>query len=76
MGFDLPFWIYIYAVPLGFVFMAIPISPGGIGVGQIATLALFSWGLGQETQVGPATVSAFQLIGILWGLLGAFFISE
>ena len=73
MGFDVPFWIYLYGVPLGFLFMAIPISPGGIGVGQVATLALFSWGLGQETQVGPATVSAFQLIGILWGLLGAFF---
>ena len=73
MGFEVPLWIYVYAVPLGFVFMAIPISPGGIGVGQVATLALFSWGLGQETQVGPATVSAFQLIGILWGLLGAVF---
>ena len=73
MGFEVPFWIYVYAVPLGFVFMAIPISPGGIGVGQVATLALFSWGLGEETQVGPVTVSAFQLIGILWGLLGAFF---
>ena len=73
MGFEVPLWIYAYSVPLGFVFMAIPISPGGIGVGQVATLALFSWGLGQETQIGPATVSAFQIIGILWGLLGAFF---
>ena len=73
MGFEVSFWIYLYSVPLGFLFMAIPISPGGIGVGQVATLALFSWGLGQETQVGPATVSAFQLIGILWGLLGAVF---
>lgn len=71
MGFDVPFWIYLYAVPLGFVFMALPISPGGIGVGQVAGLALFSWGLGQETQVGPATVSAFHLIGILWSLFGA-----
>lgn len=73
MGFEVPVWIYVYGVPLGFIFMAIPISPGGIGVGQVATLALFSWGLGQETQVGPATVSAFQIVGILWGLLGAFF---
>ena len=70
-GFVLPFWIYLYAVPLGFVCMALPVSPGGIGIGQVAALALFSWGLGQETQVGPTVISAFQLIGILWGLVGA-----
>lgn len=71
MGFDIPFWIYLYAVPLGFVCMSVPISPGGIGVGQVATLALFSYGLGRDTQVGPATMSAFHIIGILWGLVGA-----
>ena len=70
MNFNVPFWIYLYAVPLSFVFMALPVSLGGIGVGQVAGLALFSWGLGQETQVGPATVSAFHLIGILWSLCG------
>ena len=73
MDFNIPLWIYVYAVPLSFIFMAIPIAPGGIGTGQVAALGLFSWGLGQETQVGPAVVSAFQVIGILWGLLGVIF---
>ena len=71
MGFTLPFFIYLYAVPLSFVCMALPVSPGGIGIGQVAALALFSWGLGKETPVGPVVISAFQIIGFLWGLVGA-----
>ncbi len=69
MGFSIPFWIYVYAVPLTLIVTVLPISPGGLGVGQVAALGFFGI-MSVDSNIGPATVSVFQLIGILVSMLG------
>ncbi|HEX4925720.1 MAG TPA: lysylphosphatidylglycerol synthase transmembrane domain-containing protein [Bdellovibrionales bacterium] len=64
---------YAFVVPLGLIAMAAPIAPAGIGVGQAAFFVLFNWYLGFESQLGPAAVTAYQIVSISWGLLGAYF---
>jgi len=74
MGFgDIPFEIYFFVVPVGFIIQAIPISPAGIGVGQAAFLFLFQLATHQESSLGPAAITAFQVITLLYGLAGAYF---
>jgi glycosyltransferase 2 family protein len=62
---------YLFLVPVGLVLTSIPISPAGVGVGQVAFYYLFNLALGKTSPVGPATVTAFQLSQIAWGLVGA-----
>ncbi len=62
---------YLFIVPVGLVLTSIPISPAGVGVGQVAFFYLFNVALGKTSAVGPATVTAFQLSQIAWGLVGA-----
>lgn len=62
---------YFFAVPLGFIIMAIPIAPGGIGVGQLAFLALFKMYTGTDTILGQTVITAFQIGLLVWGLVGA-----
>lgn len=74
IGFgDIPIGVFLFVVPLGFIATAIPISPGGIGVGQAAFYLLFNIVLGRETQVGSILITAFQIFTLLYGLLGAVF---
>lgn len=68
-----PIGAYAFVVPLGLMAMAAPIAPAGIGIGQAAFLVLFNWYLGFETQLGPSAITAFQIVQISWGLLGAYF---
>ncbi|MEQ1876752.1 MAG: lysylphosphatidylglycerol synthase transmembrane domain-containing protein [Bdellovibrionia bacterium] len=68
-----PLGAYGFVVPLGLMALAAPIAPAGIGVGQAAFLVLFNWYLGYETQLGPSAITAFQIVQITWGLLGAYF---
>lgn len=67
----IPLSVFLFCVPLGFMATAIPISPGGIGVGQAAFLFLFNLVLGRETQVGPLLITAYQLCTLAFGLIGA-----
>jgi hypothetical protein len=67
------FEAYAFVVPLGLIAMAAPVAPAGIGVGQAAFFVLFNWYLGFESQVGPAGVTAYQIVQMIWGLLGAYF---
>ena len=69
IGYDESFLIYLYAVPLTLAATAIPISPGGVGVGQVAALGFFSITSG-DPNLGPASISAYQLVGILLSLFG------
>jgi glycosyltransferase 2 family protein len=62
---------YLFLVPVGLVLTSIPISPAGVGVGQVAFYYLFNLALGKTSPVGPATVTAFQLSQVAWGLVGA-----
>lgn len=67
----IPLSVFLFCVPLGFMATAIPISPGGIGVGQAAFLFLFNLVLARETQVGPLLITAYQLCTLAFGLIGA-----
>lgn len=68
---DIPLAVFLFVVPLGFIATAIPISPGGIGVGQAAFFFLFNLALEQESQVGAVTITAFQLFSVGYGIIGA-----
>ncbi len=72
-GDQIPWETYAFVVPLGLIATAIPISPAGLGVGQVAFDQLFVWCLGQATPVGATIITAHQMMGFLWGLLGAYF---
>lgn len=61
----------LFAVPMGFLVTAIPISPAGVGVGQVAFLYLFRTYLHSETHFGATAITAFQISTAVWALLGA-----
>ena len=72
LGFDgIPLSTFLFCVPMGVMATAIPISPGGIGVGQAAFFYLFNLVMGVETQVGPLLITAFQAFLLFYGLIGA-----
>jgi uncharacterized protein (TIRG00374 family) len=78
LGFQLGFTetslgMYFSVVPLGFMVTAIPISPAGVGVGQMAFFFLFNLFMGHESQVGPTVITAFQVLNFILGLLGIWF---
>ncbi len=52
LGENMPFQVYLVAAPLGFILSAIPLSPGGIGVGQVAFSVLFQTFSGTQTSIG------------------------
>lgn len=68
---DIRWTTYFFVVPIGFMITAIPISPAGLGVGQMAFFFLFNLVLGQESQVGPLAISAFQIYTFFIGIIGA-----
>lgn len=70
---DVPANIFFLVAPLGFMATAIPISPAGVGVGQAAFYFLFNIYTGQTSEVGPTTITAYQVGTFLVSLLGAFF---
>lgn len=72
-GAEIPLSVYFFLVPVGTVVTALPISPAGIGVGQAAFFFLFNHYLGRESSLGPASVTANQIINFAWGLVGAYF---
>jgi hypothetical protein len=67
-----PLSIHFFVVPIGFMTTAIPISPGGVGVGQAAFLFLYQKALGHMAfDFGSIGISGFQFYQLLWGVLGA-----
>ncbi len=60
-----------FIVPLGFILMAIPLTPAGVGVGQAAFYFLFHTFSNKTIQSGSAVITAFQLLLFAWGLVGA-----
>lgn len=74
LGFsDIPLATYFAVAPLGFMVTAVPISPAGVGVGQMAFYFLFNLFMGQQTQVGPSVITAFQVLNFIFGLTGIWF---
>lgn len=72
-GVTVSFWTCLFCVPLGFIVMAIPISPAGLGVGQLAFYSLFESLEKGSGDVGSLAITAFQAFQILWALPGAYF---
>lgn len=70
---QIPLSVFLFCVPMGFMATAVPISPGGIGVGQAAFLFLFTLVLGRQTEIGALLITAFQMTTLVYGLLGAYF---
>lgn len=67
-----PVMFYLASV-LGLTAMALPISPMGLGVGQVAFASVFSaFGIGSES-FGASIVTGLQLITLLANLCGALF---
>lgn len=64
---------YFFVVPIGFMLTAIPISPGGVGVGQAAFLFLFHRALGYENDLGVTSVTGLQFYSLIWGLVGSYY---
>lgn len=70
LGAPLDLKAYLFIVPLGFVCSSLPITPASIGIGQMVFLAIFNLYIGDKTQIGPNSVSLFQIVTFVWGLLG------
>ncbi len=70
---DLAIGLYLFIVPAGMIVMALPISPAGVGVGQVAFLYLFNLLLGADSHFGATAVTLAQVIQLCWALLGAVF---
>ena len=70
MGASLDLKSYLFIVPLGFVCSSLPITPASIGVGQMVFLAIFNLYMNAKTQIGPNSVSLFQIVTFVWGLFG------
>ena len=68
-----PLSVYLFAVPVGFMVTAVPLAPGGVGVGQAALFYLFTKALGFETDVGAIGITAFQALQLFYGIIGAIF---
>lgn len=73
LGIDIPLSLYFFIVPVGLTASAIPLLPGGIGVGQVAFFTLFQWvGLANPEQ-GSTLCTLMQIYVILFNCLGAVF---
>ena len=73
LGPEIPFNTYFLVTPIGFMATAIPISPAGVGVGQAAFDFLFNLYLGYQSQIGALVITVYQLLTLLFGLVGAYF---
>lgn len=70
---DLALSLYLFIVPAGMIVMALPISPAGVGVGQVAFLYLFNLLLGSDSHFGATAITLSQVIQLCWALIGAIF---
>jgi len=69
----IPVASYFLLVPLGLIATSLPISPAGIGVGQVAFLALFTLHAGHNTEAGQVGISLHQMGLFAWAIVGAYF---
>jgi uncharacterized membrane protein YbhN (UPF0104 family) len=69
---DMPASQFFLVVPLGLVTAAIPISPGGVGVGQAAFFALFKLAAPQYAAAGTDAFTVFQVVYLVVCLTGMY----
>jgi uncharacterized membrane protein YbhN (UPF0104 family) len=68
----MPMGQFFLIVPLGMVTNAIPISPGGVGIGQTAFFALFQIVALRYTSAGVDAVTVFQVMYLMVCLSGLY----
>jgi len=68
----MPMGVFFLVVPLGLVTNAIPISPGGVGVGQAAFFALFRLVAPVYAAPGTNAFTVYQVLYILVCLSGMY----
>jgi len=74
LNLHIPIISYFVLVPLGLMVTAIPISPAGLGVGQVAFLGLFQMvGTAQGANLFTLYMAAYILINMSGALLLPFF---
>ncbi|MBI4402534.1 MAG: flippase-like domain-containing protein [Deltaproteobacteria bacterium] len=61
---------YFFIVPIALTVSAIPLLPGGIGVGQVAFFTLFQWVGIPNPEKGGALATLFQMYNIMFSLIG------
>lgn len=72
---DISFVEYFYAAPVILLSLAIPITPGGIGVGQVTADIVFSWMGVKSITSGADIVTLFQMMILCFSIagIGVFF---
>lgn len=73
LGISMALGQYFFVVPLAMVVSAVPLLPGGIGVGQVAFYTLFQWVGSSTPEQGATLCTLFQIYTILFNCLGALF---
>ncbi len=68
-----PLSAYFFIGPLGFMLASLPISPGGIGVGQAGFYFFFNAYLGHRSSLGPIAITVVQIITLAWSMIGLYF---
>jgi len=61
LGYDISATTYLVAIPIAFMVQSIPLSPGGIGVGQTAAFFLFNLMQPDAGPAGSLTTTAHQI---------------
>jgi uncharacterized protein (TIRG00374 family) len=65
--------MFFFVIPLGLIATAVPVSPGGVGVGQAVFLALFTWYQGSQSTLGPTLITINQVVMAIFSCFGAVF---
>jgi uncharacterized protein (TIRG00374 family) len=74
LGYDqVPASVYFFVVPVAFMIQSLPLSFGGVGIGQTASYFLFNLSIPGSGPVGAATTTAYQIVTFAYGLIGAYF---
>ena len=73
LGESFSFTVYLFVMPLAILATSLPLAPAGVGVGQAAFYFLMKNYTGVESSVGPNIMTLFQILSLVWGLLGAYF---
>lgn len=73
LGVELSWSVVYFAIPLAMIVTALPISPAGIGVGQVAMYSFLEMMGVTDAQVGATAMSVIQIVLFAWGLLGCYF---
>lgn len=73
LGISLTLPQYMFVVPLALTVSAVPLLPGGIGVGQVAFYTLFLWIGHPDPDQGGSLCTLIQVYTLLFNCLGGFF---